>query len=179
MIGVGMVTLSLPLTSLAATYFYVDTSGEVQTVEASDSTEALTLSAHDRAVHSGVAIDRGVINEGDVVLSVALGTSTDIGSGPYVYQYVNTNGTLSSVSASSADMALSLSAYNRASNSGVMLVRGMGGSVENTTYPTGTLFTYQYIDVNGNLRSIEAANASLAITLATNRDPHSGVVFVK
>ncbi len=37
--------------------------------------------------------------------------------------------------------------------------------------------TYQYVNVSGNIQSIDAANASLALASAVNIDPHSGVIL--
>jgi N-acetylglucosamine kinase-like BadF-type ATPase len=93
------------------------------------------------------------------------------------YQYVDVNGTLQAVSAASSDQAFAL-ASNIAPNSGVILSEGdvnQSSVTTNTSYPPGT---YQYIDVNGNVKMVTAANADAALALATGIAPHSGVLNV-
>lgn len=89
--------LALPALTFASTYHYVDMSGEVQDVEANTSAEALTLSQADRAPDSGVALDLGVIDEGDMVVNVDYQNT---------YQYVATDGDVEFVTATSAEAAL-------------------------------------------------------------------------
>jgi len=102
------------------------------------------------------------------------------------YQYVDNGGRLQSIQASSSTEALAM-AYNIGIHSGVMLVsvNGIGGSYEdpttNTTTTTNTntnVNFYQFIDVNGNVQSMNAPNSSVALATAYNIGIHSGVVLV-
>ncbi len=103
--------LAVPAATIAATYNYVDTSGNISAVSANSAAEALTVS--NLAPHSGVMLagSGGLTMTGFV--PVTGGAST--------YAYVDVNGNISSVNANSAAQALTAS--NIASNSGVMLVR--------------------------------------------------------
>lgn len=93
------------------------------------------------------------------------------------YQYIGTDGDLHSVEADSASVALA-TAPNLALHSGVILVGSDGKITEadGTVRMSGTF--YQYINTSGNLQSIDAANASIAIATASNISPHSGVILV-
>lgn len=93
------------------------------------------------------------------------------------YQYIGTDGDLHSVEASSASSALSL-ATNLALHSGVILVGSDGriSETDGTVRMSGTFF--QYVDTSGNLQSIDAGNASIAIAKAPNIALHSGVILV-
>jgi hypothetical protein len=126
----------LPAASFAATYNYVDTSGSVRTVSADSATAAIAV-APDRAAHSGVAIDNGV-----VAGSVA-GASTSAGTGtPGVpstglaangnYDYVNVSGMVKTVSAGSPQEAL-FAAGDIAMHSGV--AADTGTLQDGTTVP--------------------------------------------
>ncbi|MEX0910436.1 MAG: hypothetical protein WDZ73_01640 [Candidatus Paceibacterota bacterium] len=99
------------------------------------------------------------------------------------YQYVDSNGNLQEVQANSSTEALA-TAINRAVHSGVMLV-GTGGvitnsnynfSVSNTTNTSGSF--YQFVDTSGNIQSINAASAEIALATAVNRHVNSGVILV-
>jgi hypothetical protein len=111
-----------PMWVEAATYAYVNTSGEVKYVSADTSAGAMA-SATGIAMHSGVMI---VAN-----------TSTNLGNTPVVvvgqapvagqmsgYAYVNTSGQVIHTSATSAASAFA-SAINIALNSGVMLINSV------------------------------------------------------
>ena len=39
--------------------------------------------------------------------------------------------------------------------------------------------TYQYVDVMGNVKSVEAMSAEQALMMPTDRDPQSGVMLVR
>lgn len=117
------------------------------------------------------------------------------------YDYVNTNGQMQSVNADNADAARAL-AVNIAPNSGVMLDSGTmtqnsgtmtqnnttttQGSTTTTVVSNGTATTaasfpsgsYQYVDVNGNVKVIVAGSADAALALATDIAPHSGVLSI-
>lgn len=95
------------------------------------------------------------------------------------YQYVDNAGKIQSVEANSSSQALAI-APNIAPHSGVIL-----GKIANTgtTYDPGTTTNtsgsfYQYVDVNGNVQSVNAPNASTALATAPNISPHSGVILV-
>lgn len=97
------------------------------------------------------------------------------------YQYVDSGGRLQSTQANSSTEALA-TAYNIGSHSGVALigVAEVGGSYEsptiNTTNTGGSF--YQFIDINGNVQSMNAPSASIALATAYNIGAHSGVVLV-
>lgn len=97
------------------------------------------------------------------------------------YQYISTRGDILSLLASSPQVALA-TAPNLALHSGVKSV-GVDGPigdskvVVNTPVNTSTTF-YQYIDINGNVRSINASNATVALNTAPNLGVHSGVILV-
>lgn len=97
---------TLPLTSLAATYYYVDTTSEVGSVEANSASQALVASDADRAPHSGVVIDRGFLETGDDVQGEVAGAST----GLTLYDYVDVFGKVEDVAAVNAEQALMLAA---------------------------------------------------------------------
>jgi len=111
----AVAAIVLPATSYAATYFYVNTAGSISRVEASNATGALSLSAPNRAVHSGVALDTGYLAVGDPVTATVYGTG-----GATMYQYVDVNGNVRFVEADSPEMAIAL-APNRAPHSGVIV----------------------------------------------------------
>lgn len=111
----GAVTV-LPLTSLAATYYYVNTQGTVSSVDAPNATAALAT-APNIAPNSGVALDEGIVQpttSGTAVTSTTLHT----------YYYVNAAGFTAWVQAPDVATAFAL-ATNRAVHSGVAL--NMGG----------------------------------------------------
>lgn len=138
--------LLAPFTGFAATYHYVDQNGIVQDVEAGSAAEAI-VTAPNIDENSGVAIDRGLIQEGGMVLGVAteadssagavLGASTEV---PFTYNgglvlgaatdgdtenyhYVDQNGVVHTVTAMSAADAFSMAAGIHV-NSGVKLDLG-------------------------------------------------------
>ena len=88
------------------------------------------------------------------------------------YQYVDSRGQLQSIEANSSSEAL-MTAYNIGIHSGVMLVssQGIGGG----DY-TGSF--YQFVDMSGNIQSMDATNSSTALTTAYNIGTHSGVILV-
>jgi len=118
-----VVAIALPLTSFAATYFYVDKTGELETVEAANSTQALLISTADRDVHSGVAIDTGTLEEGQTVSATSNANNLFGTGGPagiLTFQYVDVTGHVQFVGASNATEAIAL-AVNIHPNSGVVL----------------------------------------------------------
>lgn len=188
LLGLGVAAVSIPFSALGATYYYVDTSGEVNDVEAVNANAALEASAYNRAENSGVAIDRGLLEEGmqvrDSVVANTEAADEPMGTGGaavYTYNYVTVDGTIGSVTAANAQAALEASAYNRLSTSGVIISSeffgvGGGGDVDNDG-----LVSYQYVDVSGDVDMIEAVNAEAALALASSMDihPESGVVFAE
>jgi len=94
------------------------------------------------------------------------------------YQYIDSGGMIQSTQASNPSEALA-TAYNIGLHSGVVLttVDGIGGSYESPTVNTSGSF-YQFVDVNGNIQSINAVSASVALATAYNIGLHSGVVLV-
>lgn len=89
-----------------------------------------------------------------------------------VYYYVDTSGQVRTVVADDPQSAIDM-APNRAPTSGVMLATGIFGT------GGGILAgTYQYIDINGNARTVQASSAEEAMLIAPNKHPESGVRFL-
>jgi hypothetical protein len=94
------------------------------------------------------------------------------------YQFIDTGGSLQSVQADNSSTALN-TAYQLGIHGGVMLT-GMGNlflptSVNNT----GTGNYYQFVDTNGNLQGVWAANSLEELATAYRLGIHSGVIFVR
>lgn len=97
-----------PLISHAATYNYLDINGTVHSVDAPSATQALTfINSLDSTLHSGIALDLGLLNPGD-----------DYGND---YQYRTIYGTNAVVHAATFDAARIL-AVDRAPTSGLLLL---------------------------------------------------------
>lgn len=98
----------LPLTSLAATYHYLDVHGNVNSVEAPSATQALKyVSSLPATIHSGVALDQGILEPGQ--------------NYSQLYQYRTIYGTTAYVRAATFDAARLL-ATNEAANSAFYVV---------------------------------------------------------
>lgn len=98
----------IPFISSAATYHYVDIYGRIQGIEAASAQEALTrVTALDTTLHTGVALDLGVLDTNDYF-------------GQY-YEYRATNGSLQHIFAPTYDAAY-LRATDRDPSSGLILV---------------------------------------------------------
>ncbi len=89
------------------------------------------------------------------------------------YQYVNTSGDLSVVTADSSTEAIR-TAPNIHPNSGVMLLSGVGGDDANVSGQN----SYLYMDANGELRTVSASSSEDALSSSVNRHPNSGVMLV-
>ncbi len=111
--------LSFAPSLFAATFQYVDTSGNLRTVIAENTSVALAT-APNIASDSGV-MNTTIVSANTIVASpsttarLLLGTSC----GQNLFAYINTSGTISTVSATNATVAL-LTATNIASDSGVI-----------------------------------------------------------
>ena len=103
---VTLLGLGLPVTSLAATFEYVNASGALQSVAADSPTQALALATNSDP-HSGVMQVSGTV-------STAGATSS--------YEYVTQQGTVSTVQANDPSQALTL-ATGIDPHSGVMALR--------------------------------------------------------
>lgn len=103
----GAAVLFSPVAATAATYNYVDMTGMVESIEANSPMAAMAL-ATDIHPRSGVAIDQGLLDEGD---DVAIGGSGDasMGGTAGTYHYVTVNGEVNTVSASSASQVMMMS----------------------------------------------------------------------
>lgn len=106
---------AMPALSLANTYQFIDTSGNLRSVEADTSAIALQT-ASPLAIHSGVALVK--TGAGGVVLGDYTSTT---GTGNY-YQFIDTSGNLQGIWAPNATVALA-TAYPLAIHSGVVLVK--------------------------------------------------------
>jgi len=115
-LAITLTTLTtFSLTAVAATYQYVNTAGNIQSVEA-DSTSQALAEATNIAPNSGVMLYVGlttvVVNNPDNTVSTV----------PYMtYQYINTVGQVQTITASTADQAFAI-AINIALHSGVIQV---------------------------------------------------------
>lgn len=104
-------SIALPLTSLAATYTYINTSGHVSTVVAGSAAQALAVS--DIARYSGVMLN--------TLTTTTTVTPTQTGT-LHTYAFVNKSGNVSYVQATNAYQAMSMSSATISPSSGVMLV---------------------------------------------------------
>jgi hypothetical protein len=109
---IAALALSLPTAAFAATYDYVNTSGQVQKIDASSPDQAMVL-ATNIDPHSGVMLDTGFVTPVPVVIVTT--------TGMHMYRYVDTNGNLGTVQASSPEQAMMI-APNISPNSGVMQI---------------------------------------------------------
>jgi hypothetical protein len=119
LVAAAALVLAGPGAAYAATYFYLDTSGDVRSVEAESATEARLL-ATDRDPDSDVSLNRDMLDEDeadevDEVLDIATSNGED------VYQYVAITGDVMTVVAPDANTAI-IVAPQRAPTSGVLRV---------------------------------------------------------
>ena len=105
--------LALPAVSLADTYHFIDTSGNMQSMEAGSPAEALATAPH-LGIHSGVML----IGQGGSNARISM-NSTNFG---HFYHFIDTNGDLQGMWAASASVALA-TAPHLGIHSGVMLVQ--------------------------------------------------------
>ncbi len=107
------------------------------------------------------------------------------------YHYVDTTGTVRTITADNATQAFAL-AVNIAPHSGVAVDTGVldsgdsvngSGSMNTTTVVVVPNMThapvpnlYHYIDITGTVRNVTASSPAEAFALAVNIAPHSGVV---
>lgn len=108
-----MALLLLPGVSMANTYHFIDTSGNLQSMKANSSSIALDT-AYQLGIHSGVML----VREGYSIPSTYIPTT---GSGNY-YHFIDTSGNLQGMWAVSSSVALN-TAYQLGIHSGVMLVK--------------------------------------------------------
>lgn len=102
------VLFGTPLFTFAAMYHYIDMRGTIQTISASNPTEALAVAqTRGDAYRSGVKLDDGVLKTGQ--------------SFGIVYSYVSTSGEVKNVTAAGPDAAFLL-AQDIAPHSGVVVV---------------------------------------------------------
>lgn len=87
--------LAVPAAVGAASYHYVDVAGTVNTIEAASPSDALLKARlSGKTIHSGVALDRGVLE-----------TGKNVGT---VYQYIDVWGNVRTITAASVDAAFVL-----------------------------------------------------------------------
>ncbi len=110
-----VLAVGFPTFSYAATYAYVNQSGQVNTVVASTPAQAIAL-AYNISAHSGVMLIDGSTG---AVLGATYGTAT--------YAYVNQAGTVIAISANSSADAFA-KAIGIDENSGVMLLNNTSGN---------------------------------------------------
>lgn len=120
----GIVAVGIPALTFAATYHYVTVEGDVEAVEANTAAEAL-MTAPNIHPNSGVAIDRGLLEENDDVDVPVGGTG-----GANMYAYVSVTGEVKVITASSPSAAIS-AAYDIHPHSGVAIVVDMDEPLEN------------------------------------------------
>ncbi|MGM0482573.1 MAG: hypothetical protein ACQEP6_01760 [Patescibacteria group bacterium] len=98
---------------MANTYHFIDTGGNLQSVEADNASVALET-AHELGIHSGVML----VKDAD---TIATDPVADIGSGNY-YHFIDTSGDLQGMWAVNSTVALE-TAHELGINSGVMLIK--------------------------------------------------------
>jgi hypothetical protein len=103
--------LVLPAVSFASVYQYIDTSGNLQSIDVPNSTTAIAT-APNIAQNSGVRLG---------LLYGTGGSSVPVTVGSSYYQYINTSGNLESIDAPNSTTAIA-TAPNIAQKSGVILV---------------------------------------------------------
>lgn len=97
----------LPGVASATTYHYITIDGEVESVEAQNALDALNfVNNQSNTLHTGVAIDRGLLNDGEVFAQT--------------YNYVDKNYNLREVTAATSKAAFIL-ATDIAPNSGIII----------------------------------------------------------
>lgn len=106
--------------ALGATYLFVNTSGNLQSIEANNPTEAMAL-ATNKALHSGVMLVTGTSMPTTPTPTPTPTNPTPTGTGLYTYMFVDTSGNLRTINANSPTEAMNL-APNKALHSGVMRV---------------------------------------------------------
>ena len=120
-----------PFLSSAATYHYVNSAGITATVEAPDANTAI-MTAPNIAADSGVALDQGLIEPGEVVgfgysANVQSDANTNMSAGMNggtTYHYVTQAGVTDTVIAPDANTAI-MTAPNIAVHSGVAIDQGI------------------------------------------------------
>lgn len=125
----GAAVLLSPAAAFAATYHYVDQFGVVQSVEADSASEAFML-ATNIDENSGVTLDTGTLDEGEMVAvdATVTGGGEVLGTGGADYDsyvYVDVTGTVQSVEADSAMEAFIDAAPVIHPNSGVAIDLGI------------------------------------------------------
>lgn len=120
MVVATILAFSFPAFSYAATYMYVNQSGQVNTVVADSPSMAMTT-APGIAMHSGVAL----LSNTGVVLGT--NTSTPTTYNTMTYAYVNQAGTVMTISANSPAAAFA-NAPGIDASSGVMLLSNTSGN---------------------------------------------------
>jgi len=112
--------LGLTTTSFAQTFYYVASNGELESVEASNASDAI-MSAKDRMVHSGVISAAGLANiTSDAAVIVT--ANDEQTAGMTSYWYVTSSDALATVTANSAEQAMNI-APNIKYNSGVLIMK--------------------------------------------------------
>ena len=117
-----------------------------------------------------------ILNKKILPLTLALSLfafMVNVASAEQTYLYVTNSSGLAYQVANSPEEAI-LKASNRDPNSGVMLVSD--ASLNSGVSNNNDLKTYYYVNIYGNLESINAANPIQAIMQAENRDSNSGVI---
>jgi len=104
------VTLGFVGITEAATYNFINTSGKLGTIVANNPQEAINQ-AYQLGAHSGV-----------ILVFTANSNQPNLGEGSFIYQYVNTSGSLITIRANSPKDAFA-KAYELGIHSGVILVR--------------------------------------------------------
>lgn len=108
----SLAVFGFPVFAFGATYSYVTNAGTLATVEASNPTQAIAIAPN---IHP----NSGVMLQSESAPQLQFGAN--LGAGSNTYRYVDMNGNLRTVTASSAAQALMI-APNIHPNSGVMLV---------------------------------------------------------
>jgi hypothetical protein len=117
------------------------------------------------------------------IVASALALGFPVAAFAATYDYVDTTGTMRTIVADSAAQALAI-APNIALHSGVAIHTGTIASASLPTVlgvsftPSGFLHTYQYVDIAGNMRTVQAGSPAEALQIAPNIAPNSGVAAI-
>lgn len=111
----GVVAVTVPAVTLAQTYHYVSVEGDIEAIEADTAAEALVM-APDIHPNSGVAEDRGLLEEG-MDADVPVGGT----GGANMYAYVDITGEVETITAPNPSVAITAPADIHP-NSGVAIV---------------------------------------------------------
>lgn len=107
-----------------------------------------------------------------VIAAMGLLLAVPLGVQAITYHYIDIEGEVQTIEAGNASEALNVARVNGPTiHSGVKVDAGILD--EGDTFAN----IYHYVDINGNLKSIQAASMDAALFLATDKHPQSGMLL--